>query len=128
MQREGAIPDRFVQNKMTRIASLDYSTKHLELLARRGGKWCLHFAVWLWRSFIQHHQIATDSAAIEYLVLLASVRIRPFCGTGPASPAFRLVDPHALPLPFLPTATSSLLTTTPPAPLSLFNNKSMPSS
>jgi hypothetical protein len=44
----------------------------------------------------------------------ASARIRPFCGAGPASPAFQLVDPHALPLPFLPAATSSLLTTAPP--------------
>jgi hypothetical protein len=35
---------------------------------------------------------------------------------------------HAPPLPFLPTATFSLLTTTPPAPLSLPNNKSLPSS
>jgi hypothetical protein len=35
---------------------------------------------------------------------------------------------YASPLPFLPTATPSLLTTTPPAPLSLFNNKSLPSS
>jgi hypothetical protein len=34
-----------------------------------------------------------------------------------ATPAFRLVDPRAPPLPFLPTATSSLLTTTPSAPL-----------
>jgi hypothetical protein len=33
-------------------------------------------------------------------------------GCGPASPAFRLVDLHAPPLPFLPAATSSLLTTT----------------
>jgi hypothetical protein len=45
MQREGAVPGSFVQNKMTRIASLDQSTKRLELLARRGGKWCLNFAV-----------------------------------------------------------------------------------
>jgi hypothetical protein len=51
------------------------------------------------------------------LFFFASVRIRPFCGagTGTASPAFRLVDLHAPPLPFLPTATSSLLTTAPPA-------------
>jgi hypothetical protein len=44
----------------------------------------------------------------------ASVRIRPFCGAGP----FQLVDPHAPPLPFPPTAaaTSSLLTTTPLPP------------
>jgi hypothetical protein len=33
----------------------------------------------------------------------------------------RLVDPHAPPLLFLPAATSSLLTTTPPTPLSLLN-------
>jgi hypothetical protein len=48
------------------------------------------------------------------LFFFASVRI----------PAGR---PHAPPLPFLPAATSSLLTTTPPAPRSLFNNKSLPS-
>jgi hypothetical protein len=35
MQREGAVPDNFVQNKMKRIASLDHSTKHLELLVGR---------------------------------------------------------------------------------------------
>jgi hypothetical protein len=45
MQHEGTVPDSFVQNKTTRIASLGQSTKHFELLARRGGKWCLNFAV-----------------------------------------------------------------------------------
>jgi hypothetical protein len=44
----------------------------------------------------------------SFLLPVSSVRIRPFCGAG------RLVDPHAPPLPFLPTATSSLLTTAPP--------------
>jgi hypothetical protein len=67
MQREGAVPDSLVQNKMTRIASLDQSTKRLELLARRGGKWCLNFAVWLRRSSFQHHQIATGSPTIDIL-------------------------------------------------------------
>jgi hypothetical protein len=64
----------------------------------------------------------------------ASVRIRPFCGAGPASPAFRLVDPHA-PCPTAPFSTCSYLllahhhpSTPPPASLSLFNNKSLPSS
>jgi hypothetical protein len=32
MQREGAVPGSSVQNKMTRIASLDQDTKHLKLL------------------------------------------------------------------------------------------------
>jgi hypothetical protein len=38
MQREGAVPDSFVQNKMTHITSLDQSTKHLELLVRAALK------------------------------------------------------------------------------------------
>jgi hypothetical protein len=40
MQREGNVPDSFVQiqNKMTRTASLDQSTKHLELLVRAALK------------------------------------------------------------------------------------------
>jgi hypothetical protein len=68
MQREGAVPDSFVQNKMTRIASFDQSlSKHLELelLARRGGKRCLIFAVRLRAGHFQHHQIVTHSPTIE---------------------------------------------------------------
>jgi hypothetical protein len=38
MQREGDVPVSFVQNKMTRIASFDLSTKHLELLVRAALK------------------------------------------------------------------------------------------
>jgi hypothetical protein len=40
MQREGAVPGSFVQNKMhdARIASLDKGTKHLELLVRAALK------------------------------------------------------------------------------------------
>jgi hypothetical protein len=84
----------------------------------------------LWLGGLRGHQLATHSPTTGgFAFFSASVRIRPFCGAGPASPAFRLVYPHAPPLPFLPTATSSLLTTTPPAPLSLFNNRSwLPSS
>jgi hypothetical protein len=35
MQREGAVPGSSVQNKMTRTASLEQNTKHLELLVGR---------------------------------------------------------------------------------------------
>jgi hypothetical protein len=63
MQREGAVPDGFVKNKMTRTASSYQSTKHLELLARRGGKWCLDFAVRLRAGHFQHHKISTDTVA-----------------------------------------------------------------
>jgi hypothetical protein len=46
----------------------------------------------------------------------------------PCQPRIPAGRPPCPPLPFLPTATSSFLTTTPPVPLSLFNNKSLPSS
>jgi hypothetical protein len=43
----------------------------------------------------QRHQLATYIPTIDlFAVFFAGVRIRPFCGAGPASPAFRLVDPH----------------------------------
>jgi hypothetical protein len=49
------------------------------------------------QAILQHHQIATHIPTIDlFAFFFASVRIRPFCGAGPASPAFRLVDPHAL--------------------------------
>jgi hypothetical protein len=74
MQREGAVPDSSVQNKMTRIASLDQSTKHLELLARQDWNRCLNFAFCFGIGAFQHHQIAaTDSLAIEGLACFAIV-------------------------------------------------------
>jgi hypothetical protein len=92
----------------------------------------LNFAARLRAGHFQQHQLATHSPAIDsFAFFSASVRIRPFCGAGPASPAFRLVDPHAPPLPFLPAGSYLLIAhhQTPPAPLSLFNNKSrLPSS
>jgi hypothetical protein len=133
MQREGAVPGSSVQNKMTRIASLDQSTKHLELLARRT----------VWRKMV-----------LEFCGVVAS---RPFSAPPNRnrqpddrhfglffSPVFvfdhfaglALPAPHSgwsTPMPhrslfYLLIPPPSLLTTTPPAPLSLFNNKSLPSS
>jgi hypothetical protein len=99
MQREGAVPVGFVQNKMTH-------TKHLDLLARRGGKWCLSFAVRLRRSSFQHHPIATDSPTTDILAcFFGSVRIRPFCGAGPASPACFVRPAGRPPCPTAPFST-----------------------
>jgi hypothetical protein len=66
MQREGAVPDSFIQNKMTRIESLDQNTKHLELLVRAALKSVFEFCSLILRAgHFQHHQIAYGSPTID---------------------------------------------------------------